>query len=104
VISVKEGVKLSKLQPQMALATAIAHECFTDYGCNLTITSGEEWVSQRLTDSLHYEGLALDYRTRDIPVGFHEALIAKIRWALGDQFDVVPKPNHLHVEFDPKRG
>ena len=101
MISIKPGVKLDE-RMAMPLATLIVHECFQDYGCNLVITSGIE--GSHGENSLHYKGLALDYRTRDIPVGFHKGLIAKVRWALGDQFDVVAEPTHLHVEFDPKRG
>ena len=52
--------------------------------------------------SLHYVGLALDFRTRDMTDKMAEVLVMKIKESLGDQYDVVLEKDHIHVEFQPK--
>ncbi len=65
-------------------------------------------------NSLHYEGLALDFRIRHLrdPHSSDEdnvALVkqraeqvaAHLREDLGDQYDVVLHSTHIHIEFDP---
>ena len=100
MISMKPGVDLSLLQPQMALATGILAIVYENYFCNLIITSGCEGTHSE--GSLHYVGKALDYRTRNIPPGQLDFLVEEAKAALGPQFDVVEESDHLHVEFDPK--
>ena len=100
--SIKSGVDLSMLQPQMSVATQIVAEVYHSYGCDLVITGGCE--PGHSPGGLHPTGFALDYRTRNVPVGFLGSLGDKVQEALSDQFDVVEKriPPHLHVEFDPR--
>ena len=101
MISMKPGVDLSLLQPQMALATGILAIVYENYFCNLIITSGCEGTHSE--GSLHYVGKALDFRTRNVPPGELDFLVEEAKAALGPQFDIVLKksPPHLHVEFDP---
>ena len=51
--------------------------------------------SLHLPHSFHYIGDAVDIR-RPEKVSIHE-----IRNVLGNYFDVVEKPSHFHLEFDP---
>lgn len=51
--------------------------------------------------SLHPHGYALDFRIRDIPNAKRPALAEAVSEALGDDYDVVLEPTHLHVEYDP---
>lgn len=67
------------------------------------VTSGDD--GKHRAGSLHYVGLAEDYRTNDLPKEKHLA-IERVRLRLGQNFDVVfeniGKPDeHLHVEYDP---
>ena len=52
--------------------------------------------------SLHYEGKAIDLRTRDLPKALIEELAADLAAGLGTAWDVVIEDDHVHVEFDPK--
>lgn len=45
--------------------------------------------------SLHYIGDAFDFRRQGINK-------SDIKFALGEQFDVVMEKDHVHVEYDPK--
>ena len=102
MISVKPGVDLSLLQPQMALAAQVVAEIYRTYGCELVITGGCE--PGHSPGGRHPIGLALDFRTRNVPAGFLGSLGDKVQEALGEQYDTVEKriPPHLHVEFDPR--
>lgn len=48
--------------------------------------------------SLHYQGRAVDLRTRD----FTDIWASKLRMALGKDWDVVIESDHVHCEFDQK--
>jgi hypothetical protein len=101
---IKKGVDLSKIQPQMSIAAQVVEDCYGGYDC--TITSGCEWVEHRREDSLHYSGLALDFRLRNIPTECtRERIAERTRNALPDDYDVVLSGKNapcLHVEWDPK--
>lgn len=99
MISIKPGVDLTLLRPQMALATQTLASALQQFGCDLMITSGSDGEHIRM--SKHYSGEALDYRTNTIPVENLSFIVDMVSDALGSQFDVVLEPDHLHVEFDP---
>jgi len=102
----KYNVSLKGLSPQMALAAAIVDSVYRelDPGASCTITSAND--SKHGEHSLHYKGMALDFRTHDF-TGDKQQLIHVLKEALGPQFDVLLEgegtPNeHVHAEFDPK--
>lgn len=68
------------------------------------ITSGSEQAPGRLENSFHYENLALDFRVINVEGGESSAKGWKARMALalGGDYDVVWKGNHIHVEYDPE--
>jgi hypothetical protein len=98
---IKPGVSLEKLTPQMAVAYTIASFIFQEKaGVPCVITSGDD--SKHGPNSLHYEGKALDLRTKHLPPGLVHPVFMALQNALGDEFDVVLEDNHLHLEYDPK--
>lgn len=101
----KSGVDLRGLAPQMALAYTIAADLYRTVRVPCVITCGVN--GQHKVGSLHPLGRAVDLRTKTVPRHLLPLLIARLRDALGDQFDVVLEdlggPNeHVHVEFDPR--
>lgn len=100
-VRVKEGARLNGIQPEMVLATLILSRLTTE----VVITSGSEDTPNRIEDSLHYLGLALDYRWPDSAdrATWRNALVE----ALGPEYDVVfyeptaTNPGHIHIEYDP---
>jgi len=99
VFAVKPGVVLGSM-PEMEYARRIVARVYERYGYQLTITSGYE--GSHSAASLHYKGLAEDYRTRDIRPDHLERIVSDIRETLGSDYDVVLEATHLHVEYDPE--
>ena len=98
---IKEGVDLRGLQPQLAVAYAIAWWVYAKNGqVPCVITSASD--SAHGPNSLHPSGNALDLRTRGIAPGVLLDIHQQLTDALGAQFDVVLEDDHLHMEFDPK--
>ena len=95
---IKNGVDLRGLTPQMAIAYTIATKCYGQYDCVITSASD----GKHGPNSLHYKGCALDLRTRHLNGQQLQAIYAKLKESLGDQFDVVMEHDHFHIEHDPK--
>jgi len=100
---IKLGVDLRGLTPQMAIAYTIACMVYlkvtnNPYAC--VITSGSD--GKHGPNSLHYKGKALDLRINTILKEQLPTVHKELKWALGEQFDVVLESDHFHLEFDPK--
>ena len=105
-MKIKATVDLRLLTPQMVLAAMIVEGVYErqQQACSTTITSAND--SKHGTDSLHYQGCALDFRTKDF-IGDKTALLTAVRESLGAQFDCLIEDlgldnEHLHIEWDPK--
>ncbi len=57
---------------------------------------------KHMEGSKHYQGYALDFRTRHIPKRKRPALAEAVRRALGEDYTVLLESDHLHAEYDPK--
>jgi hypothetical protein len=105
VISLKPGVKVGGIRPEMVVALAIVASVFERHGLDVVVTSALD--GEHMVGSLHGKGLALDLRLPS-KMGARTAsdtvMAAALRAALGEEFDVVLEatPGHLHVEFQPK--
>lgn len=66
----------------------------------ITITSGKD--GKHMKNSLHYVGLAIDIRSRDMKIGTITNTCLSIQKTLGSDFDVVKELDHIHIEFDKK--
>jgi uncharacterized protein YcbK (DUF882 family) len=96
----KEGATLQGVQWQMFDAALKVEDVYGRYGHELTITSGTD--GQHSPKSLHYKGLALDFRTRNVPQTQLPKIEREIKQALGNDYDVVFEGDHFHVEYDPE--
>jgi len=105
---IKSGVDAGGLRPEVLLAIQEARELWSIKGQQLVITSLRD--GKHSPKSLHYRGLAVDFR---LPVRngiYNEAaerednydFVTALRGRLGQQYDVVMEPDHIHVEFDPR--
>lgn len=103
---VKTGVRVHGLRPEMVIVLLVAFQLFElQRGVDTVITSGIDGVHS--WGSLHYNGLALDFRTKHIADA--KAVARDMGDALGADYDVVLEgegtPNeHIHVEFQPKKA
>jgi len=93
-------VRFVGLSTQMLLAAMRIDDICKTMGVDCWITSANDLTHMK--GSLHYEGRALDSRTRDIPSALLSSFEAKVKAALGNEFDVVRERDHLHVEYQPK--
>ncbi len=101
---IKPGVDLSNLVPQMAIAYIIACGVYFKHTGSFfgvcVITSGRE--GQHGPNSLHPFGKALDLRTNTLIPAVVPYIFRDLKLALGEQYDVVLEPTHVHMEYDPK--
>jgi hypothetical protein len=96
------GPSMKGIQPEILAVIPIAHAIVQQWGKDLIITTGTDGVHMK--GSKHYEGLALDLRTRHLIPAARVAFSDELTKALGREYDVVLHKSHLHVEFDPEEG
>lgn len=94
----KKGISLSKLQACMFPALVASEQFFDLTLHELVITSGND--GNHMKDSKHYEGLAIDIRTRDLTPDQKVKLVNYLRDRLDTLFDIILETDHLHIEYD----
>lgn len=96
----KNGVIWAHMHPSMEHAWEVC-ERVTWEVCDrdAVITSGRDGVHSQT--SLHYEGKALDLRTRDLDADEVERYRWELASKLGADYDIVVEGSHIHVEYDP---
>src|SRR3990167_7004482 len=100
MISLKGGVRILGLRPELLFAIERAGEVWAEEGLDLTVTSVME--GKHGSGRLPYVGPAFDARISDIPPEKRAGLKAALALVLGPDFDVVLEADHMHIEFQPK--
>lgn len=96
---VKEGVQWFRMDARVEQAIeTIAATWLKHTAQPLVITSGRD--GEHSATSLHYEGRALDVRTRTLTSVQQEEVAKALRTELGPDWDVVVEKNHIHIELD----
>lgn len=98
-MSIKPGVRVLGVRPEIVLALAILQDVFAKAGVPFVITSIMEGTHSRA--SLHYTGCAADLR-RPPDTARATELVGLAKAALGDDFDVLLESDHFHLEWQPK--
>ncbi len=100
-MEIKEGAQLAGLKIEMRPALLCADAVWKEFGRELVVTAGLDGAHS--AGSLHYYGLAVDFRTRFWPRSDVQHKVAsRLRQLLSDEFDVILHRSHIHVEYDPK--
>jgi hypothetical protein len=99
-MQIKDGVVLAGLDIRMRPALMFADAIWKEYGQELVVTSALDGVHS--AGSLHYYGLALDFRIYYFSPEEALAVSVELRECLGTDFDVVLHSTHIHVEYDPR--
>jgi hypothetical protein len=95
----KKGVKLGGVRPETVLAMSVCERVFDEVDKPLVVTSVMD--GQHMQGSLHYEGLAFDFRT--FHLGDKKDLVFNtLRLWLGPEFDVLDENDHGHIEWQQK--
>ena len=102
MLSLKPGVRIIGMRPEILLAAVAAMEVYEAAGHDLMITACVD--GKHMAGSLHYAGAAIDLRTREVAPADVQQLIAQIKACLGDDFDVLLEVDHIHIEFQPKQS
>ncbi|MBW4979571.1 hypothetical protein ABWH88_06750 [Marinobacter adhaerens] len=102
MLKLKAGVVAQGLSTEILLAVCVAQSVYASYGYDCVITSLLDGTHS--STSLHYCGNAVDLRTRIFENdSVAESVANDIGECLGADFDVVLEPDHIHVEYQPKR-
>ena len=99
-MKIKESASLQGLLLPMRPVLVTADLIWKKYEQELVVTSGID--STHSAGSLHYYGLALDFRTRYFDDITRRKVGNELKEALGDNYDVIIHKSHIHVEYDPK--
>jgi len=69
----------------------------------LMVTSAKDGT-HTATNSLHYQGLAADFRSNGMPATTKKQILGEFRRVLGKDYDVLlhGPVEHFHIEYDPK--
>ncbi len=102
MLSLKPGVRITGMRPEILLAAVAAMEAYKAAGHDLMITACVD--GKHMAGSLHYAGAAIDVRTRDLPPADVPKVLARIKSCVGDDFDVLLEADHIHIEFQPKQA
>ncbi len=100
MLMLKPGVRVTGMRPEILFAIVAAERAYQKAGHDCVLTACVD--GRHTTGSLHYAGLAVDLRTRDVPAAELKDLLACIRDSLGPDYDVILEADHLHIEFQPK--
>lgn len=98
-MKLKSGVLFDGIKAPTLRAMAAAEDAFLPYG-EVVVTSIKDGIHS--ANSLHYDGLAFDLRTRHMTLDQVEDAVGYLRRKLGPDYDVVIEATHAHVEYQPK--
>lgn len=97
------SVKLDGVDWKMFRASIVVERVFGVFGLPLVITSANDGTHKPRNGnpSLHYVGLALDYRIHDAPPDKWADIRDAVEQRLGPDYVVIleAEPPHLHIQY-----
>ena len=69
--------------------------------CGRTAIITSTTDGRHMSGSKHYKGLAVDLRTRDLPLDVQKRYYFALNYALSKLCDVVFESDHIHIEYSP---
>ena len=102
-MKIKQGVNLLGIRNETNVGMMVAEAVLAEYGQELVITSAVDGRHKRA--SAHASGRAFDVRIWTLQADNTETEATQsLQVALGSEFDVVEESDHIHIEWDPKKG
>lgn len=98
-MSLKPGVRIQGVSAEIAFVMWIVAEVYRDNSVPLVVTSCVEGTHTR--GSEHYQGNAVDLRTRDIPADKVAHMRDVLAQRLGADFQVILEGDHIHLGYRP---
>ena len=102
MIILKAEVSINGIEQEIVTALVIAGSIWERLNRDLVVTSVCD--GRHSTGSLHYVGHAIDFRISNLSQTQVDPAVNMLRQNLGKDFDVVLEADHIHVEFQPKKG
>lgn len=104
MVRFKEGVrgycKTGCVRPVTWVVIEFAEVIFRNIGKECVVTSLCDGKHSR--HSKHYEGNAVDFRTRHLTDDEKLSVVARFKQLLSKEYDIILESTHLHIEYDPK--
>ena len=101
-IYLKDGVDGPITQEMMEVTSTINRIWKGMLGQNMIITSMRD--GKHMKNSKHYEGKAIDIRTRYLSMKQKEVIMKYIKEVLEYECDVILEKDHIHVELKKQKG
>jgi len=101
MLRLKNDVNTIGIRPEILLAIMVADGIYQAEGFELVITSLND--STHADTSRHYQGMAVDFRTRDFTGAIARHITEKLRQALGRHYFVLNESDHIHIGYQPRQ-
>lgn len=99
-MKLKPGVTLRGVLPEMILGLIIVDSVmWRQFNVDPVITSITD--GKHKSGSMHYLGRGADMRIWGIEDKL-ESVVPALKYALGENYDVVQEKDHIHLEYDPE--
>lgn len=102
MFTLKPGVQISGVKPELVIGLLVVEEVLRSNGFDLVVT--EVTGGKHMQGSLHYQGLAADIRSKNLPdVPTKLKVLKEAQLALGENFDMIlenvgSSNEHFHIE------
>lgn len=98
----KSGARIGGLRTEILFAAIVLDAIHKDVAMGADFVVTECTGGTHHPGSLHYVGLAIDIRTKDMTDAQKQAFYLRGKASLGEDFDLVEEIDHAHAEFQPK--
>ena len=103
LVGLKHGLEMDRVDHRIYHAIAVVSSILDPYG-EPVVTSLRDGI--HMNASLHYKGLAVDFRAHHMNAESQRIALGEIKAKLGKDYDVILHGEgqgiHFHIEYDPK--
>lgn len=103
MLALKDGATIEGIKPEILLGVMILESIFTKYTYDLILT--EATGGEHMQGSFHYQGLAVDIRSKHLPPDIKMSILSAGKKRLTNLFDFILEGvgtanEHFHLEYD----
>lgn len=96
----KKTTRILGVKPEILMGLMCAQGVYDKWKVEMVVTSctGDKHGAY----SRHYQGMAVDLRSRDIPADKRTAFLAGLRKGCGPEFKIILESDHFHMSYKPQ--